>query len=159
MEDVLFKLFKVKADDFQNYKTFLSKQGVSICRVTYDFSIGKDQIAYWKLIEEKIAKYKESYPIIVFLKKQSQVKELKAIAARQRLTFYDAMTEAKLLQARSYLRQEERGLIVMDRKYGRGADVRFKVDSYVLVIFQPDNEVELNQYAGRSSRTMKQHYC
>ena len=54
------------------------------------------------------------------------------------------MTEAKLLQARSYLREEERGLIVMDRKYGRGADVRFKVDSYVLVIFQPDNEVELN---------------
>ena len=69
------------------------------------------------------------------------------------------MTEAKLLQARSFLKEEESGLIVMDRKHGRGADVRFKKDSYVLVTFQPENEVELNQYAGRSSRTMKQHYC
>lgn len=65
------------------------------------------------------------------------------------------MTEAKLLQARSYLKEEEKGLIVMDRKYGRGADVRFKVDSYVLVTFAPKNEIELSQYAGRSSRTMK----
>ena len=42
MEDVLFKLFNVKANDFQDYKLFLSKQGVSICRVTYDFAVGKD---------------------------------------------------------------------------------------------------------------------
>lgn len=82
MEDVLYKLFNVKATNFQDYKVFLSKQGVSICRVTYDFSVGKTSEEYWQLIEKKIADYKENFPIIVFLKSQSKVKEFKSIADR-----------------------------------------------------------------------------
>ena len=89
------------------------------------------------------------------MKAQSHVKDLKKIAERNRLAFYDATTDAKLLQARSYLKEEDNGLVVIDRKFGRGSDIRFKVDSYVIVTFVPDNELELMQLAGRSSRTMK----
>ena len=75
------------------------------------------------------------------------------------IAFYDATTEPKLLQARSYLKEESKGILAIDRKFGRGSDVRFKVDSYVLVTFQPDDEQEMHQLAGRSSRTMKRHQC
>ena len=84
-----------------------------------------------------------SSPVIVIIKEKSKLKELKKIAEKYRLTCYDALTEAKLLQARSYLREESTGLIVIDRKSGRGSDIRFKVDSYVLVAFQPSNKQEL----------------
>lgn len=52
---------------------------------------------HWQIIEDKIRDKYQSSPIIVFVKAQSKVKELKLIADQNRLIFYDASTEAKLM--------------------------------------------------------------
>ena len=93
------------------------------------------------------------------MKEKAKASKLKEIAQSNRMQFYEATTDNKLIHFRNYLKEENEGLIVLDRKYGRGSDIRFKVDSFVLVTFIPNDTLELTQLAGRSSRTMKQHSC
>ena len=43
------------------------------------------------------------------------------------------------------------------KEYGRGADIRFKVDSFVVIGFLPSMYDSVLQMTGRSSRTMGNH--
>ena len=57
------------------------------------------------------------------------------------------------------IRHLDRGIVIAGRDFGRGSDIRFSVDSHVIVSFTPISTEELNQLSGRSSRTMKTHHC
>ena len=52
-----------------------------------------------------------------------------------------------------------RGLIAASDVYGRGIDMRFKIDSFVLISFMPKRLAYVHQMMGRSSRTMGKNYC
>ena len=55
------------------------------------------------------------------------------------------------------IRERKGGVLAVDRSLGRGTDLKFSIDSHVIVTFEPENMSELLQLVGRSSRTHKQH--
>ena len=55
------------------------------------------------------------------------------------------------------IRQQDRGVVAAVKEYGRGADIRFKVDSFVVIAFLPTMYDNVLQITGRSSRTMGSH--
>ena len=57
----------------------------------------------------------------------------------------------------SLIRQQDKGVVATLREYGRGADIRFKVDSLVLIGFLPLMFDSVLQMTGRASRTMGNH--
>lgn len=78
----------------------------------------------------------------------------KACKAAANLPCYPIEDWTHLETARILLRDRDRRVIViMPRNFGRGTDLRFKVDAAVFVAFQPAHMAELNQLAGRCSRT------
>ena len=97
MEDIMHILFNVKADQFIKYRLILNEVGQAICLLTYDYEVGEDSSHHWQIIEDKIRDKYQSSPIVVFVKAQSKVKNLKEIAIRNQLLFYDASTDAKLM--------------------------------------------------------------
>ena len=159
MEDILLKLFNVKADQFLSYRAILSNAESGACLIRANYFVGKTEPRYWQIIEDRIKVVRFNKPIIAFVNEKAKVKELKKIADRCGIAFYDAMTDSKALQARNYLKAVSKGLIVIDRQFGRGLDIRCKVDSHVLITFEPRDQIEAQQMAGRSSRTMKTHEC
>ena len=48
-------------------------------------------------------------------------------------------------------------MVAAVKEYGRGADIRFKVDSFVVIAFLPTMYDNVLQMTGRSSRTMGNH--
>ena len=159
MQDVLFKLFNLKSDKYANYRVLMSDVQKGCCLTSTNYYVGKTETQYWSIIEDRIRDHRNSKPIIAFVKEKAKASKLKEIAQSNRMRYYEATTDTKLIHFRKYLKEESEGIIVLDRKYGRGSDIRFKVDSYVLVTFIPNDSLELTQLSGRSSRTMKQHCC
>lgn len=69
------------------------------------------------------------------------------------------MDSYQLRATRTVIKTQSNGLVIVKSDFSRGADLRFKEDAFVLCAYLPHDDVELNQIAGRSSRTMKTHYC
>lgn len=57
----------------------------------------------------------------------------------------------------SVIRQKDKGVVATLGSYGRGVDIRFAVDSLVIIGFIPDRLDNVRQMAGRSSRTLGVH--
>ena len=56
------------------------------------------------------------------------------------------------------IRERKGGVLAVNKAFGRGTDLKFSIDSHVVVCFEPENMSELLQLVGRSSRTHKQHH-
>ena len=55
------------------------------------------------------------------------------------------------------LRNLKKGVVAALERFGRGTDISFKVDSYVLIGYKPARLDIVRQMAGRSSRSMGRH--
>jgi len=62
-----------------------------------------------------------------------------------------------LEQVMSVIRHNTSGVVITLAQYGRGADIRFKKDSFVIIGYIPVRLDIVSQMIGRSSRTMKIH--
>ena len=78
---------------------------------------------------------------------------VKKICTTLKLSLATIRTEEDLRVNRVKIRDLAQGVLAVDRKYGRGADLRFARDSHILVPFQLELKSELHQLMGRSSRT------
>ena len=68
------------------------------------------------------------------------------------------MTEDhKLEGVLSLIRGRDKGVVGALEVYGRGADIRFKKDSFVIIGFLPVTKDKMRQMVGRSSRTFGNH--
>lgn len=93
-------------------------------------------------------------PVIVFLDTKTKANRLKKFCSAKSLQF-DAITEDLALEpTMSVIRNNNTGVVAALGVYGRGADIRFRVDSHVIVAFIPHRLDILTQMVGRSSRTM-----
>ena len=52
MEDIMLKLFNVKAENFKNYRLTLSKVGAGICLSKCSYFVGKTEAQFWQIIEQ-----------------------------------------------------------------------------------------------------------
>ena len=59
----------------------------------------------------------------------------------------------------STIRHKDRGVVGALDYYGRGADIRFRLDSFVIIGFLPQKYDYVRQMIGRSSRTLGQHFA
>lgn len=55
------------------------------------------------------------------------------------------------------IRFQDKGVVATLSRYGRGADIRFKTDSFVIIGFAPKSMDQVVQMTGRSSRKMGTH--
>ena len=93
MEDIMFKLFNIKSEQFKKYKLFLTQKYVGSCTTSTSYHVGKTDAQYWELIRDKIKSQRLTKPIIVFVKEKVKVKMLKRFAQEFRLPFYEALTD------------------------------------------------------------------
>lgn len=102
------------------------------------------------------SKYKEQ-PVIVFFETKQMVTKLVKFCKANKLLAFSATDDMQLSQMMGAIRHQEKGVVATLKAYGRGADIRFEKDSFVVIGFTPKRMDEVKQMTGRSSRTMKTH--
>ena len=123
-----------------------------------DYCVVKDAAEHSKEMEETITREANQRPIIVFVNKKNQVGKLKTLCATLDIPFFSATSDTEMATTLGVIGNLERGLVAALDSYGRGIDIRFKVDSFVLIGFLPERLEAVKQMSGRSSRTMKKHF-
>ena len=83
--------------------------------------------------------------------------DVKKIAVEMKISVDYIGSDSELSRKRILIRPRSSGVLIVRRNYQRGTDLKFAIDSFVIVTFKPDNQQELLQMIGRSSRQNKQH--
>ena len=126
----------------------MSKQNVQ-------YEVVKDEDAYLFSIEQIILEKMEKSPVIVFVDFKNKIGKISKLCAEIGAQFESAKDSDELRLLRGTMRSMDRGVIATLDEFGRGVDLRCKVDSFVIIGFLPKMMNEVTQMTGRGSRTMK----
>ena len=96
-------------------------------------------------------------PVIVFLDTKTKAHRVVKICKTLKITCDLVTTDEEFEKVLSLIRKRTSGVVAAIGKYGRGADIRFATDSYVVIGYLPTNMDQVRQFTGRSSRTMQVH--
>ena len=99
----------------------------------------------------------ENCPIIFFVDKKNKIDKIKLLCQIKSIAFYQIREDHQVKSIRACIRHLSKGVFVALEKYGRGTDLRFDRNSYVVIAFSPDRMDHVQQMIGRSSRTMEAH--
>lgn len=99
----------------------------------------------------------ETEPVIVFTDIKTKASRIKDITKRLQLPFYQITDDSQVQQVCAVIKSQSRGVLAVLQKYGRGTDIAFKTDCFVVVAFKPASPEVLRQMTGRSSRRMGKH--
>ena len=76
-------------------------------------------------------------PILIFFDTKTKVTLAKKICSEMKIDFYSAVTDQELETLKTVIKGKDRGVVATLAYYGRGTDIRFKDDSYVIIGFTP----------------------
>lgn len=155
MEDTLYDLFGVEKASYLTFASELNNQESSIGAQQIEYCIKRDQSSYWKAIRETISEHYSKEPILIFMPTKTKITEVKKLCEMMDLEYADAVDDRSLEQLLGSIRERNRGVVATLASYGRGADIRFKTDSFVIIGFVPKEIDSVRQMTGRSSRTMR----
>ena len=159
MENVLFDVFGIRQDTQINFDKYMQGETHSSCNHNIEYQVLKDKEAHWKAIKEAVeAKWRDK-PIIVFFQHKNKIKELKKFCDTHKpnIPFYSAENDPQIVRMMSEIRPLDRGVVATIGEYGRGLDIRLKVDSFVVIGFLPSRYDNVLQMSGRSSRSQGNH--
>lgn len=159
LQDILHSVFLIKTKDYLAAREIIGEQDKDACRAQIDFTVVTADEVYWAKLIEAIEEHCWDDPVIVFLDSVSRIDKLAKLCKERRLTALTVKYDSDLQGALARIRHQDKGVLLATRRFGRGVDLRFKIDSIVIVAFVPRSMAELTQLAGRSSRTMRTHRC
>ena len=100
----------------------------------------------------------DTNPIIVYVDTRKKAKRIEQICKVYEVPYWEALDDKKLELSMARVSSQTKGLLCSLPKYGRGSDIRFKTDSFVLIGYLPERLETIKQMTGRSSRKMKSHH-
>ena len=130
----MYSIYGFQSKEQLNFDEYLNLDGA--CKAEISYRIEQNAESYWKAVKYTILEH-DSQPIIVFFDNKKKIKELKSFCKMHELPYFPAETDHQLQNVMSLIRTQERGVVATLGDYGRGADIRFKVDSFVLIGFLP----------------------
>ena len=68
LEDIMFKLFGLKPDQYKRYRILMSNLSSASCTIAITYDVGKTKAEYWEMIKDRIINQSIAKPIIVFVK-------------------------------------------------------------------------------------------
>ena len=92
--------------------------------------------------------------MIAFFSTKTSIKRLRKFCESISIEFDSISDDQQLLDVMSTIRHKDRGVVGALDYYGRGADIRFRLDSFVIIGFLPQKYDYVRQMIGRSSRTL-----
>ena len=139
------------------FNDHISKSNKAACTSKIDYEVVSNEIMYWESLRRVIDEKANIKPVIVFLENKSKVSRVAKMCKEKGIVCDQATNDIELENVRSVIRQKDRGVVLTLGSYGRGVDLRFKVDSLVVIGYAPANLDCVIQMTGRSSRTMGTH--
>ena len=94
----------------------------------------------------------DTNPIIVYVESKKNAKRIEQICSANNVPYYEALEDKKLENTMAIVERQTKGLLCALPKYGRGCDIKFKTDSFVLIGYLPKRLSTIQQMTGRSSR-------
>ena len=118
-----------------------------------DFTVPKTEEEAQNELQKAIRLHFERKPLIVFAEKPKIFATVKKLCDELKLPCEFIKTDEDLRRVSVHMMDWERGVVVVRREYGRGADLRFSKESHVIVPMQLVSLTELHQLVGRNYRT------
>ena len=76
-------------------------------------------------------------PIIVYVDTKVKANRIKNICSAYNIPYWAALDDKQLERSLAVVGSQSKGLLCALPKYGRGADIKFKTDSFVLIGYMP----------------------
>ena len=79
----------------------------------------------------------DTNPMIVYVDTKVKAKRIEQICKANNVLYWKALNETQLEQSMAVVASQTKGLLCALPKYGRGSNIRFKEDSFVLIGYLP----------------------
>ena len=79
----------------------------------------------------------DTNPIIVYVDTKKKARRIEQICKGNHVTYWEALDDRNLEQSMAMVASQTKGLLCALSKYGRGSDIRFKTDSFILIGYLP----------------------
>ena len=79
----------------------------------------------------------DTNPIIVYVETKKKAGRIEQICKANNVPYYEALDDKKLETSMGIVARQTKGVLCALPKYGRGCDIKFKTDSFVLIGYLP----------------------
>jgi len=157
LEDTLFKLYGIQKKAFEEFGLFIKAQDSTICKSEIDYKTVDTNDKFLIEAKKTIQDYMAERPVIVFVNTKVLANRIKKLCGELSIVPYMLLENHHFSAVKHDIQLTKTGVLIAMDMYGRGADLKFGADSFVLIAFLPDKLDEVLQMTGRSSRTLQTH--
>ena len=79
----------------------------------------------------------DTNPIIVYVETKVKANRIKQICNANKVPYWAALDDKQLEKSLAVVGSQSKGLLCALPQYGRGVDIKFKTDSFVLIGYLP----------------------
>ena len=139
MEDILFQLYGISKQKYATTEELNKDNPNKLPEAVISYKVMKHfdevDLAVFDIIRSKV----DEKPIIIFVKDKGLFRAFKKSLGQFEQHKYYIEKDDDLDRTRIAIRNQDSGILLADFKYGRGSDLRFQVDSHVIINFMPKN--------------------